>query len=704
MTYCISQGTFLDMLKNFPKENINDETVELLQPYLDFPDFTVENAAKASGSMSGLCKWCAGMSTYQQIAKVVGPKMEALKEAEKAEAKANKSLAAANEELAIVQASLDEMQREFDKAMADKQALQDDADQTQKRADAANALLNGLAGEKARWTVQLGDFADTIKRLVGDVALACSFISYCGPYNQEFRTLLLNTYFYEDCTKRGVPVTKDLDVVPFLTTEAEMGEWSLEGLPSDGLSIQNGILVTRSSRWPLLIDPQGQAHSWISSREAANGLKVTQLADKTFRQSLEECMAFGKPLLIENIEEELDPVLDPVLLKQVVATARSMKIVLSDKECDYNDAFSMSITTKLPNPHFTPELSAKATVIDFTVTMGGLEDQLLGVVIGTEKPELEEQRSELLQSVNSNKKTMKALEDDLLYRLANSTGNLLDDAELIQVLADSKKTASSVEENLKNAEETDKRITETREEYRPVAIRGSVLYFLIAGMTDVNNMYNSSLTQFMELFRLSMDRAENNSLAKRRINNIIEYLTYCVYAYVQRGLFTSHKLMFAFLTAMKIAIRGGPGELPGVPAPDAWLTQAEFDCMLKAGAALDIATVRKKPFEWIPDQIWCNIIAVCEMPQMGDLADSVYRNEVQWKAWFELEQPETSPIPEFESRANPFQKCLVIRSMRADRALPAVTNYVKAELSQRFVDSIPVDMSVAHQETIDSGH
>jgi succinylarginine dihydrolase len=49
------------------------------------------------------------------------------------------------------------------------------------------------------------------------------------------------------------------------------------------------------------------------NREEANQLKVTQLNDKMFRNHLEDCLTFGKPLLIENIEEELDPLLDAVL-------------------------------------------------------------------------------------------------------------------------------------------------------------------------------------------------------------------------------------------------------------------------------------------------------------------------------------------------------------------------------------------------------
>ncbi len=66
----MSDMNFLSALMNFPKEQINDETVELLQPYFAAPDFNYESARKASGNVAGLCNWAEAMCTYHEVAKV----------------------------------------------------------------------------------------------------------------------------------------------------------------------------------------------------------------------------------------------------------------------------------------------------------------------------------------------------------------------------------------------------------------------------------------------------------------------------------------------------------------------------------------------------------------------------------------------------------------------------------------------------------
>lgn len=127
----------------------------------------------------------------------------------------------------------------------------------------ANKLITGLSDNIIRWNNDAANIGNLKLNLVGDVAKGCAFVSYCGPFNSEFRDKLIAEYFMKDLSERQIPCSKDLNLVSFLVDPAVAGQWALEGLPKDNLSIQNAIMVTKSSRYPLLIDPQGQASDWI---------------------------------------------------------------------------------------------------------------------------------------------------------------------------------------------------------------------------------------------------------------------------------------------------------------------------------------------------------------------------------------------------------------------------------------------------------
>lgn len=169
----------------------------------------------------------------------------------------------ANRDLAQTEANLKELNDSLAVLNADKkikadelQELEDMANLMTKKLNAATKLITGLGGEQKRWGEDMKRFEEDKVKLVGDCLSASSFLSYTGPFNFVLRQKMIFDTWKKDLIEKEIPCNEVLKLENFLVDEVIVSRWASEGLPSDELSIQNGILTTFASRYPLCIDPQ----------------------------------------------------------------------------------------------------------------------------------------------------------------------------------------------------------------------------------------------------------------------------------------------------------------------------------------------------------------------------------------------------------------------------------------------------------------
>merc|ERR1719336_2218670 len=392
--------------------------------------------------------------------------------------------------------------------------------------------------------------------LPGDVLLVACIISYLGCFTKPYRTELMDKKWLPYLKKVPKPIPNSLGYVganflSLLTDDAIIAGWNNEGLPSDSMSTENATILCNSLKWPLMIDPQLQGIKWIKNRYSGK-LTTIRLDQKGYLDIVEECVTNGTVLLIENMPEDVEPVLDPLLGRQLIKKGKAIK--LGDKEVEYNPSFQLFLHSKMANPHYKPELQAQTTLINFTVTKSGLEDQLLAEVVKADRPDLEEQKAELTRQQNEFKILLKSLEDDLLSRLSSAGDDILSDSALVENLEHTKATAAEIEGKVKLAKITSGQIDVAREFYRPAAARASILYFILNDLNKIHPMYQFSLKAFSVVFDVAIQRAVMSDDVDVRVANLIDSITFQVYQYTTRGLFECDKLIFTTQMAFQILL------------------------------------------------------------------------------------------------------------------------------------------------------
>jgi dynein heavy chain len=692
---------FKEKLESYRGEDIPEDVIAKVAPMLEDPEFTYEKMKTKSSAAANLANWVINIIRFNGIYKRVRPLMESLDVATKAKRKAEDDLSVVKEKLQVIENKLATLQSEFTAATDEKAKVEKEAKECMDRLNLAERLTKGLSSEQERWSNTVDQLKTKEITLAGDVMLAASFTCYLGAFNAYFRDKLWKETWLPDLVNRDIPLTGGIDpLLHILSSESQMANWNNEGLPSDRISLENGAILTNSSRWPLLIDPQLQGIRWLKKHAQLHADKmskkvlIVRIGEKLWMTKIIQAITNGDTVIMENIGENIDAAMDPILTKAVYKKGKTMYLKIGEEDVEYDASFQLYLQTKLSNPHYKPEISAQCTIINFIVTRKGLEDQLLATIVSEEEPELERTRNELVQSFNTYKIQLKELEDLLLERLSNAPEDILSDIPLIEGLEATKQTANEINEAVLKGIQTEIGINAAREVYRVVATEASLSYFTLLQLYLMDHMYQYSLDSFQMFFLKALKSAPAAPSTAERVQSLQLTLRSTIFRFVNRGLFAKHKLIFLTQLTFALIQQGLLGDETGL--------NYEGLRFLLLGPRQNAADYEKSPVSWINDHTWNGLKALTGLEGFDRLAADIEENAPRFFEWFTNFTPETERLPGAwrELDRNPFKKLLVLRVLRPDRITSALVNFIR-ELLPNGKEFVECDSELSSYQIIE---
>ncbi|MEE6497717.1 hypothetical protein FKM82_002819 [Ascaphus truei] len=682
----LSDLKFLESLKVFDKDNIPAAIMKKIrEKFIDNADFQPSVIKNVSSACEGLCKWVRAMEEYDRVAKVVAPKRERLKEAEGKLFIQMQQLNTKRAELKAVEDHLQALNDEFSAMNVRKGELENNIEICSQKLVRAEKLISGLGGEKDRWTEAARLLGIKYTNLTGDVLLASGTVAYLGAFTVDYRQECQSQWQIL-CKEKKIPCSNDFSLSTTLGDPVKIRAWQIAGLPVDSFSIDNGIIVSNSRRWALMIDPQGQSNKWIKNMEKANQLSVIKLSDATYTRTLENAIQFGKPVLLENLGEEIDAVLEPLLLKQTFKQQGVEYIRLGENIVEYSKEFRLYMTTRLRNPHYLPEVAVKVCLLNFMITPLGLQDQLLGIVAAKEKPELEEKKNQLIIESAANKKQLKEIEDKILEVLSSSQGNILEDETAIKVLSSSKLLSEEISEKQQIASATEKQIDATRMGYKPVAVHSSIAFFCISDLANIEPMYQYSLTWFINLYVQSLANSTKSEDLHARIVNIIGHFTKSIYNNVCRSLFEKDKLLFSLLLAV------------GIMKGEEKINDEVWRFLLTGGIALHNPHPNPAS-EWLSDKSWAEIVRASNLKPLHSFMAHVKDNISQWKRIYDSVKPEGETFPDEWQALTGMDRMVILRCLRPDKMVPAIQEFIAENMGRAYIEPPTFDLAGSYNDS-----
>ena len=547
---CIFKEDFISTIKNTKAENLGPKLTNLIQKEISATDWDIDKIKSGFLEVGLLAEWLESTVACANI----NNQMEPLKkEIADLNAKKDKVVADYDEiakEIETLEKNIEQLKTQYDDSVTESNKIKEEITQVQNKVERSEKLLINLSSEKERWSKQMNEFKININNLLGDTFLSSSFLAYIGFYDAFYRKYLKEKA-RQISKQNEIISSNDFDEVEWLTKANDKAIWQNCKLPNDNICLENATILQRFNRYPLIIDPAGQATEFIKTYYATKKLTSTTFTDSSFLKLLENALRFGYPILVQDVEK-IDPIMNSLLNKEIHKQSGRNLIRIGDQEIDFSLTFNMFMITRDSSCHFTPDLCSRVTFLNFTITPSSLQNQILDIVLKNERPEVNQRKEELIKAQREYKVQLRQLEEDLLTAL-NSEGNLLENNEVMTRLEEIKKKSFEISEEVSKSEDIMKELESIMNEYAPLANKASRIFFALDSLEVIHYLYRYSLSFFMDILNYVIISKEVQEVPKNqyaiRQAKIIQILFKEIYHRVGYSLLNKDKALLAMRLA-----------------------------------------------------------------------------------------------------------------------------------------------------------
>jgi len=444
-------------------------------------------------------------------------------------------------------------------------------------------------------------------------------------------------------------------------------------------------MLQRFNRYPLVIDPSGQATEFILNEYRDKKIMKSSFLDDSFRKNLESALRFGNPILVQDCEN-YDAILNPVLNRELRRTGGRVLITIGDTDIDFSPSFNIFLSTRDPSVDFPPDLCSRVTFVNFTVTRSSLQSQCANRVLKSERPDVDKKRSDLLKLQGEFAVRLRHLEKSLLAALNEAKGSILEDEKVIGTLETLKSEAAEIQQKVEETDVVMAEVESVTNIYRPLSVQCSGIFFAMETLNQIHYLYQYSLQFFLDMFESvvkSNVNLNNVTGTTERLKIITTDLFTVAFTRIGRGMFEEDRLILANVLCQIFLKSSGNLNL-----------DAEFNYILRATTGLmkDLRPI--KGFTNMQVQAIHTLTNTLE-PFKG-FAAFVQNNSEE--VLQNVNQLSVEPLPCWEGAetqdpiTSALYKMIYVYTLRPDKVFGACRKFVGAVFGESFVEEEQLDL------------